>query len=147
LLIGRGRQGWEFDTDGQGSIDAVSQNLGTPAAFAPAAYSDAMINSLLAQAGINNTGVELRIRRATNTTGTAYQEARWRNFASPNFTFEFDQGAGLPVQMQIVSGAGSPFGPATTNTRDTLTPSANDVTRIFTWPWANHNNQQGFSFG
>jgi autotransporter-associated beta strand protein len=147
LLIGRGRNGWQFDADGQGSISSVSQNLGTTAAFAPAAYSDALVNELIAQAGINNTGIELRIRRATDSAGTAYQEGRWRNFTGPNFTFDFDQGSGLPVEMEIISGAGSPYGPVATNTRDTLPPTGNDISRIFTWPWANHGNQQGFSYG
>ena len=43
LLIGRGRQGWEFDRDGQGAVGDVSTNVGTTAAFAPAAYSDAIV--------------------------------------------------------------------------------------------------------
>src|SRR5262249_3762111 len=47
LLIGRGREGWEFDTDGQGAVSSVNQNLGTPSAFVPAAYSDAIVNDLL----------------------------------------------------------------------------------------------------
>ena len=86
LLIGRGREGWEFDTDGQGSVDAVSQNVGTSGAFAPACYSDAIINDLLNQAGITDmANLEVRLARASNPGGTGvYQDVRWTNFTGNN---------------------------------------------------------------
>ncbi len=159
LLIGRGRQGWQFDTDGQRRAEEVNGFLGTIGAFGPAAFSDALVNELLAQAGITNTNVEIRLRRATDVAGTTYQESRWRNFTNPSFTFDFnlngtptvDDADGYPVLYQIVSGTGAPFTDNDSNTNDTLTTpnadSGNDATRVFTWPWAGHGNQQGFSYG
>jgi autotransporter-associated beta strand protein len=152
LLLGRGREGWEFDLDGQGTPATVSTNLGVAAGFAPAAYSNAIVNDLLAQSGINNTNAEFRIRRATDPAGTqVYQEGRWRSFSNPSFTFDFDDanaGAGLPVTAtispSILTGSG---GPTATSTRDSLGPFGNDAGRIFTWPWGSHNNQRGFSYG
>ena len=45
LLVGRGRNGWEFDADGPGgNVADVITGLGTAAAFVPTAYSDVMIN-------------------------------------------------------------------------------------------------------
>ena len=37
LLVGRGREGWEFDADGQGALADIgnSSTLGTSAAFQP----------------------------------------------------------------------------------------------------------------
>ncbi len=151
LLVGRGREGWQFDQDGSSNTAAVNQGLGTPAAFVPANYSDRIINDLVSQARINQTNVEVRIRRALNPTGTTYQEARWRNFAIPAWTWDFDQGGGvgsIVVEHQILSGTGSPFLDATSGTRDTLDGgSDNGFQRIFTWAWGGHNNVQGFSFG
>ncbi|PQJ27587.1 hypothetical protein [Rubritalea profundi] len=69
LLIGRGREGWEFDTDGQGAVGDVSQNVGTTAAFAPKCYSDAIIIDLLSQRGDTSmANVEMRLSRASDTT-------------------------------------------------------------------------------
>ena len=151
MLIGRGREGWEFDTDGQGTPTSVSANVGVAAGFAPRALSDAIVNDLLAQVGLNNTNAQYRIRRATDQTGTtAFQESRW-TFATTNFTFDFDDanaGAGVPVTATVATSplAGS-GGPAATTTRDSSPPFGNDAGRIFTWPWANHNNQRGFAYG
>ena len=151
LLIGRGREGWEFDADGQGAVSAVSQNVGTTAAFAPAAYSDALVNALLAQAGTNMTGVELRHRRAANTGGTLWQESRWRDFTGNgnNFTFNFEDSA-YGVTMEILPPANAPGATVAAATGKNTNDSeigGNDGDRIFTWAWSGHNNQKGFSYG
>ena len=44
LLVGRGRNGWEFDADGQGDIDDVSVGLGTNAAAFAAGFGDTRRN-------------------------------------------------------------------------------------------------------
>jgi len=142
LLVGRGRDGWEFDNDGQGSPAnvGVQANLGTPSAFVPALYSDAIINDLITNAGADLTGVEIRIRRAGDSTGTApYQEARWRPDTRTTWTGAFDDvdggGAGYTVEYEILSGVGSPVAPVATNTRDA---GPNNFGRIFTWSWGGH---------
>ena len=58
LLVGCGRDGWQFDNDGQGSPAAVGVqvNLGTSSAFEPTLYSDAIINRLLVNAGSDRSG-------------------------------------------------------------------------------------------
>ena len=149
LLIGRGRQGWQFDTDGQGAVGDVSQNLASPAGFAPAAYSDAIVNDLLAQTGIDNTEVEIRLRRATNPAGTAWQEVRWNDFTGAAFTYDLEQGgAGLSVEHSIgVNELTLPIDGVATNTRDTFGPTGNDGGRVFTWAWGGHGNVRGFSYG
>ena len=152
LLVGRGRNGWEFDADGQGAVaDVANVALGTSAAFAPAMYSDAIINSLITNAGADPTlltDVEIRISRASDTGGTGtYQEARWRPTLETVWRSNFDLDTSFAVEMEIISGIGAGFGPAVTNTRDTFNPSGNDSTRIFTWAWNGHGNQKGFSYG
>ncbi|MFT5412587.1 MAG: hypothetical protein ACI9NC_005336, partial [Verrucomicrobiales bacterium] len=148
LLVGRGRDGWEFDNDGQGSPAdvGVPASLGTPSGFAPALYSDAIINGLLVNAGADLTGAEIRIRRAGDSTGTApYQEARWRPDTQATWTGEFDVGdVGYTVEYEVLSGIGSPVAPVATNTRD---GGPNNYGRIFTWSWGGHAGRQGFNYG
>lgn len=148
LLVGRGRDGWEFDNDGQGSPAEVGDSsvLGTPDAFAPALYSDAIINELIDNAGVDLTGVEIRIRRAGDSAGTApYQEARWRPVSQTVWTGDLDADpAGYEVEYEILSGIGGPLAPVLTNTRD---GGPNNYGRIFTWPWNGHAFRQGFNYG
>jgi len=150
LLVGRGRQGWQFDTDGQGAVASVSQNLGTSGAFSPALYRDAIVNDLIGNSGTDMTDVVVRLRRAANTTGTAYQEGRWRDFTTTNFTADFDAGSGQPVAWEILAGdplGAGPFTQANSNTRDNCCAGSNGPHRVFTWDWDGHGYQQGFSYG
>ncbi len=146
LLVGRGRQGWEFDADGQGAVSAVNQNLGTPAAFAPAAYSNDMINDLIDEVGIDLTDVEIRLKRAADPAGTAYQEIRWRPTVETDWRWNFD--TGMAREFEIVDGLASPFGPFSDfSTNDNCCQGSNGPHRVFTWAWSGHGNQKGFSYG
>ena len=150
LLVGRGRNGWEFDADGQGALADVGNTatLGTTGAFSPAMYGDAIIQDLIANSGADLTGLEMRIRRATDIAGIApYQEARWRPVAETAWRSNFDLDTSYAVEMEILSGSGGPIAPVTVNTRDTNPPTGNNFARIFTWSWGNHGNQKGFSYG
>jgi autotransporter-associated beta strand protein/VCBS repeat-containing protein len=158
LLVGRGRQGWEFDADGQGAVADVNQNLGTPDAFVPAAYSDAIINDLIAASGLDLTDVEIRLKRAADPTGTTYQEAVWRPTTQTTWTWDGldtdntdNTNDGYEVEYEIISGPGAPFLDTVSNTRDGFdtvgADAANNIQRVFTWAWSGHANQQGFSYG
>lgn len=151
LLVGRGRENWEFDGDGQGSTADVVNGLGTTAAFAPAAYDPSIIDDLIANAGLDLTDVEIRIKRAANTTGTEYQEARWRPISQTNWTWDFD-GVNYAVEHEVMaSSLGPAFNDADSNTRDTLsTPgpdTGNNYQRIWTFNWPGKGNIPGFSYG
>jgi hypothetical protein len=147
LLVGRGREGWEFDTDGPASDPTlVKDHIGTSAAFSPTAFSDAIINDLITQAGVDLTDVEIRLKRAASVDGSAYQEDRWRPIKQATWTWEFDDAGGYEVAHEIVS---TPFpqgtlAPHLTTTQDT---GGSFGHRIFTWAWVSHLDQQGFSYG
>ena len=152
ILVGRGREGWDFDLDGPNSApNLVKDNLGTVAGFTPRAFSHTIIRDIMAQSGINMSNLEVRLRRAANTTGTAYQESRWRDFTGNGnlWTWDFDDSQ-YGVTMEMVSSGGEPGTNIAVaggkNTRDAEI-GGNDGDRIFTWPWANHNNQRGFTYG
>lgn len=144
LLVGRGREGWEFDADGQATNADVRNNLGVVAGFSPAAYEDAIINDLITNAAIDLTGVEIRINRAADTTGTNYQEVLWRPTVQTAWVWSFDT-----TDYQIVHDVqASILGAASSSTRNTRDANAgNDWRRIFTWAWGGHASQQGFSYG
>ena len=154
LLVGRGREGWQFDSDGQGDVADVNQGLGTTAAFGPAAYSEAMINDLIASAGLDLTDVEIRIKRAADPTGATFQEALWRSTSQTNWTWAFsnagtnNNSGGYAVDYEIVAGPGAGYSDTTGLTRDALSAgSGNNFERIFTWAWGGHANERGFSYG
>lgn len=151
FLVGRGRNNWDFDADGQGVNADVITGLGTTAAFPPRAYNNAIINSLISNGGINLTGVEIRINRAANVTGTSFQEVFWRPISQTTWTWDFS-GADYDVEHDVrVSVLGAGFLDTTGKTRDSMnTPissAANDHTRIFSWGWASQGTQKGFCYG
>ena len=154
LLVGRGREGWDFDDDGQGSVEDVITGLGTPDAFSPAMYSDDLINALLDASGVDLTEVEIRISRAANPEGTAYSEVRWRPTDQATWRGNFDDPE-YAVEHEVVDGAGLPdMDPGVRtdgNTKD-IALSGNGGSRVFTFPWGTpegggHLGVQGFSYG
>jgi hypothetical protein len=154
LLVGRGRDGWEFDNDGQGSVEDVITGLGTPGAFSPAMYSDDEINALLDASGVDLTEVEIRISRAADPEGTAYSEVRWRPIDQATWRGNFDDPE-YAVEHEVVDGAGLPdMDPGVRtdgNTKD-IALSGNGGSRVFTFPWGTpegggHLAVQGFSYG
>lgn len=160
LLIGRGREGWQFDADGQGSIAEVGRNLRTPAAFMPACYSDAIVNDLLSQAGLTMEDVEIRISRATTVDGKGeYQDIRWRDFNSADngntFTWNFDNSRYSNITIEYVNAPaklpGASAGSIVGDTYDTseFKKSSDESDRLFTHlPEVGVNNGlKGFSYG
>jgi hypothetical protein len=151
FLVGRGRNNWDFDADGQGVNADVITGLGTTAAFPPRAYNNAIINSLISSGSINLTGVEIRINRAANVTGTSFQEVYWRPISQTTWTWDFS-GADYDVEHDVrASVLGAAFLDVTGKTRDSMnTPvssAANNHQRIFAWGWASQGNQKGFCYG
>jgi hypothetical protein len=150
LLIGRGRNNWEFDTDGQGSANDVSQDLGTTNAFAPAAYSDTIVNDLLSQASLTfPSNVTMRVMRATSIDGTGtYQDSRWTDLGGASFSFDLDPG--FSVTHTIMNPDDTPvnegsYTSASTTTKDNFHQGAGDTgARLFTF---NHETIAGFRYG
>ena len=124
----------------------MSQDIGTPDAFAPATYSTAFINDLISGSGADLTGVEIRIKRASNPEGSAYEEGRWRPITESAWRWNFD--AAMQVEYEVVATNGVQGGQLGTQNRDTRDGElgGNDGDRIFTWNWGDHG-VMGFSFG
>lgn len=109
-LIGRGREGWTFETAGQGDLAAVTET--GAAAFRPAALPGRIIDGLADGAPIRS----IIIRRAVDTKGTTFTDLVWRDIAMPaGWRWNFDHGYAIASQaVGPVTGTGG-------TTRDTTT--------------------------
>lgn len=109
VLVGRGRDGWNWPSTGQGVQSAIATTPGGTAAFGVAAYSNKIIDGLLNGTRPDALDDGIRLRRATNNTGTSWQEIRWR-LEGPNngysgrdrWTWAF--GAGLSLGSVSING-------------------------------------------
>jgi len=76
VLIGRGRQGWDFTAEGQQAASAVGATVTGTAAFSPAHLTNDLVDGLLDNGAPAALDDGLRVRRAKNATGTSWQELR-----------------------------------------------------------------------
>jgi len=76
VLIGRGRDTWNFDPGGQGTAGAVRNITSGSAAFNAAALSPKDINGLMNSAPVSGLTDGIRLERATNSSGTSWQDMR-----------------------------------------------------------------------
>lgn len=136
-LIAKGQQGWTWSESGQGSSSDIANN---PTSGSVGALSSAAINGLLQTTGktLNTLTDGVRIRR--QRTVSVWQEVRWFYTSLTSWSWALDTTFTVTATIDGVSyGSG--------NTRDTQWSGGNDFNRIFTWAWASHNNQMGFSYG
>ena len=149
VMIGRGRDGWTFQDYGQSTPHRLVDAIDGPEAFAPAALSSEMIDALLG-GDVKDLADGLRIRRATNTTGTQWQEMRWQFRDLTSWSWALDGGHRLAAfSIDGLGGTGS-------NTKDSSTTmwgevgtgnrAATNHDGWFTYPWSGHGRQAGFSY-
>jgi hypothetical protein len=77
VLIGRGRENWTQSNSGRRTADDVAQTPTGQSAFSPAQLSVDTVNGLLNGGDVDELDDSVRLRRATNTAGTAWQEVRF----------------------------------------------------------------------
>ena len=130
VLVGRGRQGWAWRDRGQGNAANVAAAPAGPAAFAVQYYPSSTIDALLDGTRPDALPDGIRVRRAANDSGTAWQEVRYLLQGQASWSWAF--GAGLPVTAVSVDGV--TVHPA--STADTAPQTPDDATRIFTVGWA-----------
>lgn len=150
VLVGRGRQGWTFEPGGQGSPTTVRTTVDGTGAFSPAALPSATIGQLLNGTAPKDLADGIRLSRASNANGSNRQDVRLYSTGSA-WTWAFDTGQLLSkISLNGATYQGS-------NTYDTAASvagqtanglnNAQGTNRLFTFAWANHNNQKGFSYG
>jgi len=91
VLVARGRERWSESILGSGTPAQVRENIAGPAAFSPRQLSGEIIDGLVGGGRIDELADGVRLVRATNAQGTAWQDVRFR-FASPRdgWTWHFD---------------------------------------------------------
>lgn len=107
VLVGRGREGWKNYYHGLRTPDVLRNTVTGPDAFTVAQLPSQMIDGLLNNGKVSAVPDGIRLRRATNTTGTTWQEAR---FTMPKrdrwvWTFRGEHPVGT-YQFDGVAGSG-----------------------------------------
>lgn len=150
VLIARGRNGWSFNPNGQGSPASVSDTPDGPDAFAPAALPTGTIDDLLDHSDLSTQPDGIRLERATDTNGNTRQDYRLH---AKGRSWTWNLAAGQLLNKVVINGTtynGS-------NTKDTSAAvqgqtvnqlsSIQDTRQLFTYALAAHNNEQGFAMG
>lgn len=146
VLIGRGREGWSFPYWGQGSPSVVRNTVNGAGAFEPATLATPTVDGLMNGGRMDALADGIRLRRATNATGTTWQEVRQVVKATGSWTWGF--GGGIPLASLKVDASSTTFSTSTYRTNTTADAQlANDMRRVWTYPAAIHQWKAGFSFG
>src|ERR687885_1294765 len=95
VLIGRGRQAWDFTAEGQGSLASMNAAVSGTKAFAPQHLTNDLVAALLNRAAPSTLADGLRVRRATNAAGTAWQEVRLKFSGMTYWSWALGGGYGL----------------------------------------------------
>ncbi len=134
-LIGKGREGWNWNNNGQGTLTDLAQNPNTASvAFMPAATIDQIIGK-----NVNSLTDGVRVYRFGVNQD-------WR-FSYPTMT-TWDWVMDTSKTATVISRSPSCSGSTSGNTRDAYwCGGGNDCDRIFTWDWASHAYIKGWSAG
>lgn len=90
VLVGRGREGWRFSYNGQGRTDQVSSVVDGPDAFSTRTLAAPVIDGLLDGGRVDQLEDGIRLRRATDISGAARQEVRFRPTNTGRWVWTFD---------------------------------------------------------
>lgn len=144
VLVGRGRDGWSWDGDAQGSPAQIASTPTGQAAFAPKKLSTATVDALLGGGRVDALTDGVRLRRAASTTGTSWQEVRMRIRSLPSWSWAF--GAGHPLSSASFDGT-SYSGATSRDFGTTSTLSSNRLRRVWTFESSTNGWVRGFNYG
>ncbi|MFL6164068.1 MAG: fibrinogen-like YCDxxxxGGGW domain-containing protein [Jatrophihabitantaceae bacterium] len=141
VLVGRGREGWTWSYNGQGSIaDLRNVPTGT-AAFAPATLPATTVQALLGGGRVDALADGIRVRRAKDIAGSTYQEMRIKASNRANWSWAIGGGE-LFSSIQV---DGTTYGSG--NTQSWASGSNQGFLRLTTNEQTNHNYKMGFAYG
>lgn len=139
VLIGRGREGWK---EGYNGLRTAAQIRNTPTgtdAFQPAQLPAATVDGLLNNGRVDALADGIRLRRATNTAGTTWQEGRFTFTQRDRWVWTF--GAEHRVKNYNFDGS-TGTGGQTNNFGNN-----NQLRRVVFNEQASHNYINGWAFG
>ncbi len=140
VLVGKGRDGWVDSYDGQGSASALQSPDLTEMGPTTTELSAATVDGLLDGGRVDALTDGIRLRRATNTSGTAWQEVRFRMARRDRWAWTF--GAEHPIATYN-------FGGAFTYSGGTTNSFGADTTynRVVNTPQSSQKYRVGFAYG
>ncbi|MFV0426054.1 MAG: fibrinogen-like YCDxxxxGGGW domain-containing protein, partial [Beutenbergiaceae bacterium] len=139
VLIGRGREGWRSNYFGQDPGRVHTVITGT-AAFAPAQLASNTIDELMNNRRVDGLTDGIRLRRATNANGTAWQEGRFWPRSMPEWAWGVF-GSEVPVARYTL-GNSSRAGGLVQNFGHNQR-----YLRVVTNEWARQRYLWGFAYG
>jgi hypothetical protein len=134
-LIGKGREGWNWNNSGQGTLSDLANNAsGTSVSFMQSTIIDSIIGT-----SVKNLTDGVRVYRfGTNQD--------WRFSYTTMTTWDWNMDSNKTAT--VISRSPSCSGTMSGGTNDTYwCGGGNDCDRIFTWAWASHNSVRGWSAG
>lgn len=145
VLVGRGRQGWDLLHEGQGWWSQLRTNISGPSAFKPGALSGDVINGLLNGTAVKDLDDGVRLRRAKNSAGTDWQEARLKFASLKEWSWAFD--AGTPGTHKLAGGSFDGDSFTGGDTRDLRASSFDRYQRMMTYRSRESQWKSGFGYG
>ncbi|MBV9821833.1 MAG: hypothetical protein JO144_06270, partial [Actinobacteria bacterium] len=142
VLIGRGREGWTWSYNGQGSVATLRTTPTGTGAFAPATLPSATVQGLLGGGRVDALADGIRVRRATDIAGSTFQEMRIKTSSRPTWSWAIGGG-------ELTSGVsvnGVSYGGGNTQS---WAPSSSEkgLLRLYTTEAQLHNYKMGFAYG
>ena len=89
VLIGKGREGWTNEYQGKGSASDLLTPTLSPMSSVTTQLGGDTINALLNGGRVDALSEGIRLRRATNTTGTSWQEVRFKLSSRDRWAWTF----------------------------------------------------------
>lgn len=139
VLVGRGREDWVANHNGRGTINDASSVVTGTQAFTPAQLDAHVIDALNGGRRIDAMDDGVRLRRATNTAGTSWQEVRFKYKSRDRWSWAF--GAGHPITSFNVGGSTG----TNRSTRD-FGPTSG-LNRVWTYGASSNSYVRGFHYG
>lgn len=141
VLVGRGKQDWRSEYQGQGSAAAVRKATSGPDAFGVATLSSPTIDKLLGDQRVDSLDDGIRLHRAKNKAGTSWQDATFKLAKRDRWSWAF--GAKNPVKSYDFGGA---FGSGSGGTTDNFGKNSS-YSRIDTRDTKGQGYLRGWSYG
>ncbi|GLY28696.1 fibrinogen-like YCDxxxxGGGW domain-containing protein [Kineosporia sp. NBRC 101731] len=139
VLIGRGRDGWQWLPNGQGSVANLRNTPTGTGAFAVATLPGDTVQGLLGGTRVDALTDGVRVRRATNTTGTTWQEMRLLARSRADWTWAIGGG----VLLNSIRVGTTSYTAANSQSWGT----DQNYLRLTTTSLQAHNYRSGFAFG
>lgn len=89
VLVGKGREGWTNEYQGKGDPSALLTPGLSPMSSVTTQLHGDTVNQLLNGGRVDALSEGIRLRRATNTTGTTWQEARFKLSSRDRWVWTF----------------------------------------------------------